>query len=136
VGRKFAASLIEGKRKFLTLGLIGDLGSGKTTFTQGFAEGMGIDKRVISPTYILMREYKLEGVRFEKIYHIDLYRLEEDASAEAKELGIFDLWETDGNIVIVEWAEKIADIMPDDAYTIEFEAVDEDKRKIIIGKEL
>lgn len=135
MGKDFAASLIEGKREFLTLGLIGELGSGKTTFTQGFAEGMGVEKRIISPTYILMREYELEG-RFKSFYHIDLYRLEENVSKEAKEFGIFDIWEKMGNIVVVEWAEKIADIMPDGAYKIEFETVDIKERKIKIGKEL
>ena len=135
VGKDFATSLVEGKREFLTLGLVGELGSGKTTFTQGFCQGMGIDKRVISPTYILMREYELQG-RFSNLYHTDLYRLEGNMPKEVKELGISDIWEKPGNIVLIEWAEKIADIMPDSAYKINFEVIDTDKRKITIEKEI
>lgn len=136
LGKKFADSLTEGKKEFLTLGLTGELGSGKTTFTQGFAQGMGVEKRVISPTYILIREYELEGNRFNTLFHIDLYRLQEDVQKEAKELGIFDIWEKPGNIVIIEWAEKIADIMPDSAYRIDFETLDNKERKIVINKEI
>jgi tRNA threonylcarbamoyladenosine biosynthesis protein TsaE len=135
LGKKFATSLIEGKRKTLTVGLVGELGSGKTTFTQGFAQGLGIKKRVISPTYILIREYQLKG-RFKAFYHVDLYRLEERVSEEAKEMGIFDLWEKEGNIVLIEWAEKISDIIPENAYEINFEVVDEQERKITIHKKL
>lgn len=135
LGKKFAASLIEGKRKTLTVGLVGKLGSGKTTFTQGFAQGLGIKKRVISPTYILIREYELKG-RFKSFYHIDLYRLEEEVSKEAGQMGIFDLWEREGNIVLIEWAEKISNIIPKSAYRINFEVIDEQERKITIDKKL
>jgi tRNA threonylcarbamoyladenosine biosynthesis protein TsaE len=126
--------LIEGKRETLTVGLIGELGSGKTTFTQGFAEGLGIKKRVTSPTYILMRDYSLDTNRFSNLYHIDLYRLEENVSKEVEEIGIFDFWSQKGNITLIEWAERIADIMPKDSYTINFEVIDEEKRKITIKK--
>ena len=135
LGKKFADSLIEGKREFLTLGLTGELGSGKTTFTQGFAEALGVEKRVISPTYILIREYELKG-RFNTLFHIDLYRLQENIENEAKELGITDIWENPGNIVIIEWAEKIADIMPDSAYRADFKILDNQERKIVINKDL
>lgn len=134
MGRDFAASLIEGEKESLTVGLIGELGAGKTTFVQGFAEGLGITKRVISPTYVLVREYEVKKGGFENLYHVDLYRLTEDVSGEAGELGIFDIWGKDGNIVLIEWAEKIADIIPDDAYKIEFDLVGEKERKIAIDK--
>ena len=67
VGRKFSADLTAGD----VVGLTGELGSGKTTFIQGVAEGLGVSARVNSPTFIIMREYG-------KLYHVDLYRLEEN----------------------------------------------------------
>lgn len=69
-GKKFGASLKGGE----VLALSGDLGAGKTTFVQGLAEGLGIDERIMSPTFLLMREH---GIKFGgKLYHVDLYRLE------------------------------------------------------------
>jgi tRNA threonylcarbamoyladenosine biosynthesis protein TsaE len=139
VGKKFATSLIEGEKDKLTVALIGELGAGKTTFTQGFAEGLGIKSRVISPTFILMRRYEIppmidHSLRFTGFYHIDLYRIEEKALTEVKNIGIDDIWEKPGNIVFIEWAEKIADMIPRDAYEIKFEIIGEKERKIIINK--
>src|SRR4030042_4237719 len=97
LGRKTASDLTISHHP-LILALSGDLGSGKTTFTQGFAEGLGIKSRVISPTFILMRKYG-------DFYHLDLYRLENNIEGEIKNLGIKDIWEDKKNIMIIEWAE-------------------------------
>ena len=90
------------------IALIGDLGTGKTCLTQGIARGVGIapDEIVSSPSYILINEYN--GTV--PIYHIDLYRLEN--SEEIAELGLSEYVEGDG-ICIVEWAERMADALPD-----------------------
>lgn len=135
MGKKFADSLVEGKKDKLTAALIGELGAGKTTFVQGFAEGLSIEGRIISPTFIIMRKYEVpkNGVkRFDSFYHVDLYRIEEDAYEEVKNLGVEDIWGKPGNIVFVEWAEKIADIIPDDSYEIDFEILDDTERRITI----
>jgi tRNA threonylcarbamoyladenosine biosynthesis protein TsaE len=133
-GQEFADSLIEGSRNFATVGLIGDLGAGKTTFVQGFSEGLGI-KRVISPTFILMRSYEIPKVkRFSNFYHIDLYRLEGNIEDEVKNIGLFDIWKKKGNIVFVEWAEKLEGLLPEDAYKMKFEIIGETERKITINK--
>lgn len=137
-GQEFAASLIEGTRQFATIGLIGELGAGKTTFVQGFSEGLGI-KRVISPTFILMRTYDVPLVaghtkRFENFYHIDLYRLEKNIEDEVKNIGLLDIWEKPGNIVFIEWAEKIESLLPNDAYIMKFEIIGEEERKITVDK--
>ena len=95
------------------IALIGDLGTGKTCLTQGIARGVGIssDEVVNSPSYILINEYNGKI----PIYHIDLYRLED--SAEIAELGLSEYIEGDG-ICIIEWAERMADALPDTAIKI------------------
>lgn len=125
MGKKIAADLKGGE----TLALTGELGSGKTTFIQGLAEGLGIKGRIISPTFILMRKYLASKHDF---YHIDFYRLENDLENEIKNLGIDDIWEKKDNIVAIEWAEKIKNSLPKDVIWLKFESVGKDKRKILI----
>lgn len=133
-GQEFADSLIEGSRKFVTVGLIGDLGAGKTTFVQGFSQGLGI-KRVISPTFILMRNYEIpKSKKFSNFYHVDLYRLEGNIQDEVKNIGLLDIIRKEGNIVFIEWAEKISGLLPKNAYRMEFEIVGETERKITISQ--
>lgn len=125
LGQKIAADLTGGEIFALT----GDLGSGKTTFVQGFSKGLGLTSRIISPTFILMRKYQLPEKDF---YHVDLYRLEKDVDKEVVSLGLTDVWGKPGNIVVIEWAEKIKDLIPNNAKWIFFENLGEDKRKITI----
>ena len=123
---KEVASKLEGGEVFA---LSGELGSGKTTFVQGFAEGLGVKGRIISPTFILMRKYKVGDKDF---YHIDLYRLEGDIENEIIHLGISDIWKRPENVVIIEWAEKIKEMIPESAKWIKFENLGGENRKIII----
>ena len=104
LGEKLGKTLKQGD----VIALIGDLGTGKTCMTQGIVRGVGIaaDEIVSSPSYILINEYS--GTI--PIYHIDLYRLEN--SEEIAELGLSEYVEGDG-ICIVEWAERMADALPD-----------------------
>lgn len=125
LGKKTAADLKGGE----TLALTGELGSGKTTFIQGLAEGLGIKGRIISPTFILMRKYAASKLDF---YHVDFYRLEERLENEVKNLGIDDAWGKKENVVAIEWAEKIKKSIPENAIWIEFENLGENERKILI----
>ena len=125
LGKKIATDLKGGE----TLALTGDLGSGKTTFIQGFAEGLGIKDRIISPTFILMRKYSYSKLNF---YHIDFYRLENNLENEVKNLGIDDTWGKENNIVAIEWAEKIKDLLPKGTIQLSFENMGEENRKIAI----
>lgn len=104
LGEKLGKTLIPGD----VIALIGDLGTGKTCLTQGIARGVGTapDEVVSSPSYILINEYNGKV----PIYHIDLYRLEN--SEEIAELGLSEYMEGDG-ICIIEWAERMADALPD-----------------------
>ena len=104
LGEKLGKTLKQGD----VIALMGDLGTGKTCLTQGIARGIGIapDEVVNSPSYILINEYNGPI----PIYHIDLYRLED--SEEIAELGLSEYVEGDG-ICIIEWAERMADALPD-----------------------
>ncbi len=109
------------------IALYGDLGAGKTTFTQGFAAGLGIKDKITSPTFILMRQHKLPELE-SYLYHLDLYRLE--AGFEA--IGLEEILSDPGNIVLIEWAEKIDHLLPKNATKISFEKLDNQSRKISI----
>ena len=92
--------------------LIGDLGSGKTIFTKGFAEALGIEENITSPTFNIIKEYNTEEMN---LYHMDLYRLEGDI----RNLGLEEYFEKDG-VVIIEWADMIEDYLPDERLEIKF----------------
>ncbi len=109
------------------LAFVGNLGAGKTTFIQGLAHGLKIKSKIVSPTFILMRQYG-------DFYHLDLYRLEGDVKKEVENLGLFDILQDTKNIVAIEWAEKIKDNLPKNTKWITFENINEDTRKITIDE--
>lgn len=121
LGAKIAEKLQGGK----FIALYGDLGSGKTTFTQGFAKGLGIKKRIISPTFVIVRSY---GIR--NLYHIDLYRVSSDKDIEG--LGLWEIINNPSNIIVVEWAEKLGKLLPEKRLDIKFEYLKDTKRRIIV----
>ncbi|MBI4096407.1 MAG: tRNA (adenosine(37)-N6)-threonylcarbamoyltransferase complex ATPase subunit type 1 TsaE [Candidatus Levybacteria bacterium] len=130
LGENFARSLLaRPQRGPLIIALYGDLGSGKTTFVQGIAKGLGIKKRIISPTFIMVRSYKLGVVSF---YHIDLYRVESEKDIEG--LGIEEIINNRNNIVVIEWAEKMGRLLPKNRIDVRFEYVAENRRLIIIKR--
>jgi len=116
-GEKVALEILKGERKTTTLALVGELGAGKTTFARGFARGLGIDKVVTSPTFVLAKRYKTESDKI--LWHVDAYRL---GGAEDMESIAFEEMLKDPNIVtVVEWADKVRSAMPEDAMWIMFE---------------
>ena len=120
LGRKFGKLLVEGDRLFLE----GDLGAGKTVFVQGVAEGLGVKKRVISPTFVILRVY--EGRL--TLYHLDLYRLL--GVEEMGELEWEDLIFGDEGVVVVEWASRLGAQLPKERLELHFEVLSKNKRKI------
>lgn len=104
--------------------LNGDLGSGKTTFVKGIGEALGIEEEITSPTFVLIKEYLTgkERIRedIRKIFHLDVYRLE--TIEELVDLGIEDLVEEPGVLVLVEWADKFEDFFSgfDRSITLDF----------------
>ena len=100
----------------------GDLGAGKTTLTQGIALGLGIEKKVTSPTFTILKIY--EGRL--KLYHIDAYRLE----GIVQDLGFEELLEDDG-LTVIEWAEYVPHLVPDEHLLIQIHFIEDDKREFI-----
>lgn len=126
LGEKIGTRLTSNSKATI-LALSGDLGSGKTTFVQGLAKGLGVTDRIISPTFILLRQYKIEVGKFKTLNHIDLYRLEEDVEGELVNLGFRELINDPANIVVIEWAEKAKGVVPDSAEWLKFSAIGEDR---------
>lgn len=126
VGRKFAMSLSSGD----TVCLYGELGAGKTVFVKGLMKGLGIEERVTSPTFTLIREYNVNYNSIIKIYHIDLYRLEN--VEQVKNIGILELFNENNSIVVIEWAEKMDDLLPKKRIDVQIKQIDNNNRDIKI----
>lgn len=109
-------------------GLSGDLGSGKTTFVQGFGKGLGIEGKITSPTYLLIRRFALNDSQFKNLYHIDCYRLK--CGEELLLLGFSDICSPPQNIVFIEWAGKVKSVLSERAEIIRFEHLSSKKRQI------
>ena len=91
--------------------LSGDLGAGKTSFTQAVARALGVTEHVTSPTFVLAKSYALpEGLTFRELLHIDAYRLTE--GKDLMPLGFFEAMEDTGTLVFLEWPEIVADTLP------------------------
>jgi len=118
-----------GKTAFV-IGLEGDLGGGKTTFLQGFAKGLGIKEKILSPTFIIMRKFSIFNSQFSNFFHVDCYRIKKPK--EILNLGFKEIISEPKNIIAIEWADKIQKIMPKDAFWIKFEFINKNKRKISI----
>lgn len=112
------------KFKNMVICLEGDLGSGKTLFTKGFAQAMQIKESVTSPTFNIIKEYDSGEL---PLYHMDVYRL--DGNVET--IGIEDYYKK-GGVVIIEWADTIRDYLPKNYLRIRFKIVDENTRIITI----
>jgi len=108
----------------LIIGLEGELGSGKTTFIKAFAKGLGIKKRLTSPTFILIKNYR-------NFYHIDCYRIKSYKDILA--LDFKEMISNPKNIVLIEWAEKIRKILPKDTIWIKFKIISDKEREIKIS---
>jgi tRNA threonylcarbamoyladenosine biosynthesis protein TsaE len=116
--------------KAVVVALVGELGSGKTTFTQGFAKALGIEEYVTSPTFVLMKNYRLKGDLHKILVHVDAYRLEKPK--DLIELGWSEVVANPLNIVLIEWADRIKDILPENYYLVTFSHKSEKERAIDI----
>lgn len=125
LGKKIAQDLPAGI--FL---LTGDLGVGKTTFVQGFAQGLGIKEEIISPTFVLVRQHKIPKTN-KTLFHIDLYRLEN--ILDIKDLGLEEILSESQNIVLIEWGNKIEGCFPKKTIKIKIERINENTRSITVS---
>lgn len=113
----------------MVFALKGDLGSGKTTFVQGFLRGLGIKSKITSPTFLIFKRFKVNNLRFKNAYHIDCYRIKK--SKELLDLGLKEILNLSQNIVLIEWSEKIRRALPSNAIWIKFEHGKKEDQRIV-----
>jgi len=116
------------KKTAFIIGLEGDLGGGKTTFLQGFAKGFGIKEKILSPTFVILKRFKVQNGRFKDFYHIDCYRIKKPK--EILDLGFKEIISNSKNIVAIEWADRIRKILPKNSIILKFEFIDKKTREI------
>lgn len=122
--------------KAVIVGLYGDLGSGKTTFTQCIARILGIKDDITSPTFVIEKRYSIDNslstlnFPLSTFIHIDAYRLE--SSKEARAIGWNEIIADPHNIIFVEWPERISDVLPENHIKINFKFVSENEREVEI----
>ena len=120
---ELAQNIESEKFKNMVICLEGDLGSGKTVFTKGFAKSLEIDEDITSPTFNLIKEYNNGEL---PLYHMDLYRLE----GNIENTGLTDYFNK-GGVVVIEWADMIKDYLPKERLDIRIKIVDENTRVLI-----
>lgn len=132
LGRRLAAALSGGEN----LLLIGDLGSGKTAFVQGLAEGFGLTEPVKSPTYTYLREYQLPR-RSTRLAHFDLYRLpDRPTTRDLESIELLERLGDEDTIAVVEWADKLSRVDRGDQFVLEFAVRGDTEREIRLPETL
>lgn len=112
----------------LVISLTGDLGAGKTTLTKGIGKALGVTRIINSPTFTIMKIYDTNHKTIKKLYHLDVYRLK-DAS---EDFVLEEYFYLDG-LTVIEWADIINDLIPENHLSINIENIDETTRKLIIS---
>lgn len=120
---EFAQNIESEKFPNMIICLEGELGSGKTIFTKGIANALGIKESITSPTFTIIKEYEGEL----PLYHMDVYRL----NGNVEGLGIEEYFTKNG-VVVIEWADTIKELLPKEKIVIKFKVIDENKRVLII----
>ena len=123
------------RKSAMTVSLRGDLGAGKTTFAQGFAKGLGVKEMIKSPTFVILKRYriptsyKLQATSCLKyFYHLDCYRLK--SAKDARSIGLPEILKNPENLVLIEWPERIEKALKGKFITISFSSEDETSGKI------
>ncbi|MFT7644692.1 MAG: tRNA threonylcarbamoyladenosine biosynthesis protein TsaE [Candidatus Paceibacteria bacterium] len=114
------------KQKTLVIALQGDLGAGKTTFTQELGRHLKVTEHITSPTFTIMKQYEINYDDFDFLVHIDAYRIEDEA--EAIPLRLSEIFEKPRTLVCIEWPEQIPSLVPKTAVLLKLEMGDSDVR--------
>ena len=125
--REFAQSLTPSQHATV-LALYGDLGAGKTTFVKALARALGVEETITSPTFVIEKIYALPKGPFARLIHIDTYRLEK--SQELLTLGWEEALSDPGHLIVVEWGEKIEELLPANTKRLRFAVVSDNVRDI------
>lgn len=131
LGERFAKEIVKNglQKTSVVLGLQGNLGGGKTTFLQGFAKGLGVNEKILSPTFVIQKRFEINNV-FKNFYHIDCYRI--NKPEEILDLNFKKIILNPKNIIAIEWSEKIIKFLPQNTIFIDFKLIDKDQRKITL----
>lgn len=124
LGEELAGSLGEGE----VVALVGELGSGKTTFVQGMARGLFVEERVISASFLLARTYRGKV----PLHHLDAYRI--SSLQELAEVGLLELLPPEEGVTVVEWADRIEALIPQGSVWVYFQHLDGDRRRITLRR--
>ncbi len=114
--------------KSCVVALQGDLGAGKTAFTQEVGKILGVKENMHSPTFVIEKIYAIDFKNFKRLIHIDAYRLEKDS--ELLHIGWEEIIKEPENLIFLEWPENVSGIVPEDAKRIYFKFINEDTREI------
>lgn len=133
--KAFAGQVLEEyKTGPLVIALYGDLGAGKTTFTQGLAESLGVTHHVNSPTFLIHKTYKLEKQKFSVLHHFDLYRFASEV--DARDVGLLDMISDENAVSVIEWPERVEARLPRNRINIYIGHISDTERKIKIDSTL
>jgi tRNA threonylcarbamoyladenosine biosynthesis protein TsaE len=122
--KRFARTLEPGSKARI-VALSGDLGAGKTTYVQTLAREFGVEDQVNSPTFVIEKVYECSEGPFVRLVHIDAYRLKN--ARELKVLGWQEIAADAGNLILIEWPENVADLIPEDAMRISLSGEDNER---------
>ncbi|HEY4500081.1 MAG TPA: tRNA (adenosine(37)-N6)-threonylcarbamoyltransferase complex ATPase subunit type 1 TsaE [Candidatus Paceibacterota bacterium] len=131
IAKKLARKLLNAphRTQASVIALQGDLGAGKTTFTQGFARGLEIHRHITSPTFLIIRRYGIPKTDW-NFYHLDLYQIKK--AKEILDLGFKEIIRNPKNIVIIEWAEKIKSfLMKKKIIHVDFKHTKNENKRVI-----
>lgn len=135
---RLVEDLVNYLKPSMIIGLVGDLGAGKTTFVQMLAKSFGIAERVNSPTFNLQKQYMIKPAvnGIEQLLHVDAYRL--NSILELEDIGFFELMNTGKTVAVVEWADQLPELVnKSNYYAIEFVGINNpNKREIKISENL
>ncbi|MBT7553082.1 tRNA (adenosine(37)-N6)-threonylcarbamoyltransferase complex ATPase subunit type 1 TsaE [bacterium] len=110
--------------------LSGNLGAGKTVFVKALAAGLGISETITSPTFVLMKSYKVEYKKIKQLIHVDCYRL--DGIEDVSDIGLQDFLNDPQTLVVIEWADKLDNLPKKNRIDVKIESLGQDKRKVVI----
>lgn len=126
---KFGAEFAAGLKPNSVIALVGNLGAGKTTLTKAIAKGLGITETISSPTFTIVCEYETGRL---PLYHFDVYRVNDED--ELFEMG-FEEYFTKGGVCLIEWADLVTDLLPEDTITLRLEYGEDENERIVTIEE-
>ena|SRR3989344_3585821 len=118
------------RRHAIIVALEGELGAGKTTFVKGFARALGVKSHITSPTFVILKGYRLQVAGYRFLYHIDTYRLKDHR--DLIPLGVKEIIADPKNIILIEWSDRVKKILPKKYIKVHIDHLDKNSRKITI----